>query len=141
MKKLSDYLDRAAEITGSDYRTAQRLNLTRSAISKCRSEGTMKTVNVVALAELIGENPALIVASCDVAKNPENKEIWKKWGAIAGVTMALMAGMTGKSFEENQIVMAEPLTDNLYVMRIVIMALILALVVVLWSGKVSDRRA
>lgn len=89
MKTLSKYLDDAMLITGSDNQTAKRLNMTRSAISKCRKEGSMRTENIVALAELIGENPALIVAACDVAKNPENKEIWAKWGAIASVILAV----------------------------------------------------
>ncbi|WP_090539988.1 hypothetical protein [Halopseudomonas formosensis] len=107
MKTLSDYLDQAAEITGSDYQTAKRLNMTRSAISLCRSKGTMKTDNIVALADLISVNPALIVAACDIAKNPENARIWAKWGAVAGVIMAVTADQL---FFNNQSVTADALT-------------------------------
>lgn len=91
MKTLSDYLDRAAKITGSDYKTAQALKMTRSAISLCRSNGSMKTANIVALAQLINEDPAKIVAACDIAKNPEHRAIWEKWGAMAGVILTVGA--------------------------------------------------
>lgn len=114
MKKLSDYLDQAAKITGSDYQTAKRLNMTRSAISLCRSKGAMKTENIVALAELIGVNPAAIVAACDIAKNPENARIWAKWGAVAGISLTLMAGMF---FIENQSVTAYFAFTPLLIMR------------------------
>lgn len=138
MKTLGDYLDMAAAITGSDYQTAKRLNITRSSVSKCRSEGTMKTANVVALAELIGVNPAEIVAACDIAKNPENARIWAKWGALAGVTLAAFAAAI---FVENQAVTTAFAFAPLSIMRTVIFAVLIALVWFAWSRQVSYREA
>lgn len=91
MKTLSEYLDEAAKVTGSDYKTAQRLEMTRSAISKCRKDGVMKTANIVALAEIIGEDPGRIIAVCDIAKHPEHRAIWQKWGAVAAVILSVGA--------------------------------------------------
>ncbi|MEB3736234.1 hypothetical protein ULF88_24120 [Halopseudomonas pachastrellae] len=138
MKTLSDYLDMAATITGSDYQTAKRLNITRSSVSKCRSEGTMKTGNVVALAELIGVNPAEIVAACDIAKNPENARIWAKWGAVAGVIMAVI---TDQLFFNNQsVATGNSIALFIYYANYCVAALIIALVWYLWSIHSSSQK-
>lgn len=86
MKKLADFLDIAKEVTGSDYKTAQRLNLTRSAISFARKNGSMDSDNAVELAKIINVNPGNIIAACNIAKHPENVEIWGKWVATFCLT-------------------------------------------------------
>lgn len=91
MEQLSDYLDKAKEETGSDYKTAQQLNLTRAAISKSRKTGEMSVDNAVNLAQIIGTNPAKIIAACNIAKHPENAEIWGKWVATICLTTSALS--------------------------------------------------
>lgn len=83
MKKLADYLDLAKEITGSDYRTAQAMGITRAAISNGRKRGTMDNNQCLALSRILDVNPVEIIAACEVAKNPENEKFWLKWVAAA----------------------------------------------------------
>lgn len=83
MKKLSDYLDLAKELTGSDYKTAQAMGVTRAAISNSRKSGSMDIDNCVKLAKILDIHPEGIIAACDVARNPENEKFWLKWVAAA----------------------------------------------------------
>lgn len=83
MKKLSDYLDMAKKVTGSDYKTAQVLNVTRATVSAARKSGVMNVENCIGLAKILDIHPEGIIAACDVAKNPENEKFWLKWVAAA----------------------------------------------------------
>ncbi len=81
MKTVDQYLDKAKEITGSDYRTAQVLGMTRAAISNVRKSGKIGNDNAVKLAELIEENPFFIIAASDIKTHPKNEKTWQKWKA------------------------------------------------------------
>ncbi|MEM8493530.1 MAG: helix-turn-helix transcriptional regulator [Pseudomonadota bacterium] len=85
MKTVPEYLDMAKAITGSDYMTAKRLGVTRAAVSRWRSEGTIKTENAPKLAELIEVDPRDIVAASDSKLHPENKRLWAKWVAAIAI--------------------------------------------------------
>lgn len=90
MKTLNDFLDNAKNVTGSDYKTAQKLNLSRSAICKARKTGSIDADNAVELAKIIEVNPAEIIAACNVAKHPENAPFWLKFAATACLALVMM---------------------------------------------------
>src|SRR5690606_37304575 len=63
--------------------------------------------NAFKLAQLIGVSPLEIIAAGEVSKNPEKANFWAKWGAVAGVIMAVIADQL---FFNNQSVTADTLT-------------------------------
>ena len=91
MKKISEYLDMAKEVTGSDYSTANKLGITRQAISNARRSGQLAVDNCVELAKILDINPAEIVAASNIAKSPENRAIWGRWVAVFAI-LAVTAG-------------------------------------------------
>lgn len=95
MKTISQYLDDAKEISGSDYMTAKYLGVSRGAVSKWRKSGTIKTENAAKLGSMIDVDPGQIVAASDVTLHPENKKYWAKWAAAVVAIVAV----TGFSFE------------------------------------------
>lgn len=93
MKTLGEFLDRAKEITGSDYKTAQRLKMTRSGISHARKSGSMDSGNAVELAKILDINPVEVLAACDIAKKPENREFWGRWVAAGTAAAAILTAL------------------------------------------------
>ena len=91
MKKLADFLDDAKAKTGSDYKTAQQLKMTRSGLSHARKSGSMDSANAVELAKILDINPVEIIAACDTAKHPENREFWGKWVAASVAIVAILS--------------------------------------------------
>lgn len=106
MKKISEYLDDAKEITGSDYKTAQALEVTRAAVSKWRRTEIIGNKHAPKLAELVGVNPGEIVAASDSVLHPENRIYWERWVAgfailavgIMGLFPELSGGYDASSF-------------------------------------------
>lgn len=98
MKTLDKYLDQAKEITGSDYKTAQVLEMTRQGISTARKNGKMSNENAIKLAQLIDENPVFIIAASDIKTHPENEKTWQKWVAACLIIGTIgIAGTTGNT--------------------------------------------
>jgi transcriptional regulator with XRE-family HTH domain len=86
MKKLVEYLDDAKAITGSDYKTAQIMGVTRSAISNYRAgRNTPDEYGVFQLAEIlkISERELFIDLAMQKEKNPEKRHYWEKLGGVA----------------------------------------------------------
>ena len=86
MKKLVQYIDDAKAITGSDYKTAQRMGVTRAAISRYRNGvGFPDEYGVFQLAEILGmdERELFIDLAMQKEKNPEKRHYWEKLGGVA----------------------------------------------------------
>lgn len=131
MKTLKDFLDQAREITGSDYKTAQRLAMTRSGISHARKSGSMDIANAVELAKILNINPVEVIAACDIAKKPENREFWQKWVAATVVGCAMLTGLSGSGspFISNAYDAVESV-NNYYYAQLLLILIIAALAIV-----------
>ncbi len=92
MKMISDYLDDAAKITNSDYKTAPLINLSRAQISNARKTGRLGENSCVKLAGLLDVDPAEVIRASNLAKHPENAKIWKKWAAVASIMAVMVTG-------------------------------------------------
>lgn len=139
MKTIDDYLNQAKEKLGSDYAVAKHLKVSRQAVSTWRKRGSLDNENAFKLAQLIGVSPLEIIAAGEVSKNPEKANFWAKWGAVAGVIMAVIADQL---FFNNQSVTANALTA-LFIpyANYCVAALIIALVWYLWSIHSSSQKA
>ena len=83
MNTLKDLLDQAKAITGSDYKTAQSIGLSRQNVSHVRNgRQGLNDDNAFLLAELIDVNPSevLAIVNANRTKNPEMKKRWEEWG-------------------------------------------------------------
>lgn len=114
MKTVNDYLNDAQKLLGSDYAVAKRLEVSRQAVSTWRKRGSLDNENAFKLAQLLNVNPIEIIAAGEVSRNPGKADFWAKWGAVAGVSLALMAGMF---LIENQAVIAYFAFTPLLIMR------------------------
>lgn len=85
MKKISDYLNDAKRITGSDYKTAQQLEVTRSAVSKWRRHETIGNEHAAKLAALLGVHPGEIIGASECETHPENRIYWERWVASVAI--------------------------------------------------------
>lgn len=112
---ITEIMDQAKAITGSDYRTAQRLGITRAMASEIRSKGRIGNETARKLAELVGISPLDVIAAGEIAKHPERARDWKKWVKVASILLA--AGPV--IMLPNQEVSAEKQADKLYIMRII----------------------
>ena len=82
MERLDYYLDKAKQVTGSDYKTAKILGMSTSSISNMRVRGSMDVDKAVELAKITGINPMEIIAACNIEKHPENAEFWGMWEMV-----------------------------------------------------------
>lgn len=127
MKTISDYLDEAKKVTGSDYETAKQIGVTRQAISTARRTGTLCNNSAVKIAGLIGKNPAEIIAVSDIKNHPENAAHWGKWVA-ACLIMGLLATSNNAV---NTVVAAEFNNSNSYRLCEVLGAFYMGLIVMI----------
>ena len=114
MKKISDYLDEAKVITGSDYKTAQLLGVTRQRVSSMRHDQNISNENAARIAKIIGVDPLEIIAAGEVCKNPAKAEFWGKWVA-ATVIMSVAAS---SYFSSESVAYDNFQFASLYIMRI-----------------------
>lgn len=87
-----DLLDRARQITGSDYKTAQAICVSKQRIAHIRSgRNRMPPYIAGKLAELIGDDPMIYAskAHADLALNKQEEKDWKKWAGAAVLTMII----------------------------------------------------
>ncbi len=103
MADLNDYLDRMREITGSDYKTAQHLGITRQAVSQARKRGGLGDDECLQIAEAIGTDPIQVIAAANVArtKSPAMRERWERYtGAAAGAFLLVISGVPQEAHAE-----------------------------------------
>ena len=93
MKTIEQFLDKAKDITGSDYKTAQRLQVTRATVSGWRRRGSMDNENAAKLADLVGINPMMIIAASEAAKHPGKAEFWGRWVAAGTAAAAILTAL------------------------------------------------
>lgn len=95
--KIADYLEMAKMITGSDYETAKRMDVTKQAISNWR-RGTSHPDSYACsrLAEIL-EIPELKVIATngiETEKSEERREYWKKKLIdLGGIAASLLLGV------------------------------------------------
>jgi len=94
MKKLAYYLDRAAEITGSDRQTALRVGVTPQYLSQARAKGTCSEDAALALSEVIGCNVLEVVAAISAEKS-KSPELRKKWAELQRRAAGMAASLFG----------------------------------------------
>lgn len=90
MKTLSQYLDDAKTITGSDPKTAAAIGVSKQYVSDARRGRGFSNDCALALAELLGVNPVQIIAAVEAEKHPEKAENWARW--VAGFLCVVMVG-------------------------------------------------
>lgn len=96
--KIADYLEMAKMITGSDYETAKRMDVTKQAISNWR-RGTSHPDSYACarLAEILGMPELKVIATngMETEKSEERREYWKKKLIdLGGVAASLLIGVT-----------------------------------------------
>ncbi len=91
MRTIREWLDDLKEVTGSDYMTAKRVGTSRQNISHYRSGRQLPSVKVCErMAEILDVSPLEIIASCEVQKDPNEAERWKKWVAAAAILSGVL---------------------------------------------------
>lgn len=112
---INEIMDKAKGITGSDYRTAKQIGITRAAASQIRSKGKISNEVARKLAELVGTSPLEVIAAAEIAKHPERRTEWEKWVKVACIVLAISAGNSA----DNQELSVKSTGDTLYIMRII----------------------
>ncbi len=104
MRKLSDYLDDAKKITGSDGKTGELLGVSRQAVSNYRKRQSMSTEHAAILAEILDIDFKSIIAACEVGRDPSKWEFWsKRVAAIAILSVGLVgfSSFNSKAYAES----------------------------------------
>ena len=104
MRTLIELLDEAKIVSGSDYKTAERLGVRRQYLSDARKGKGFSVEKCRELAEIIKKSPLEIIAAAEVAKHPERKKDWSKWVAGFAITTVLILGnttQTSKSYADS----------------------------------------
>ena len=96
MKTLIELLDEAKTVSGSDYKTAEKLSVRRQYLSDARRGKGFSVEKCRELAELIKTNPIEVIAAAEVAKHPERKNAWAKW--VAAMVIMSMLGMSNNGY-------------------------------------------
>lgn len=126
MKTINNYLDEAKKITGSDYKTAKALGVSRQALSTMRSREAISNEKAALLGMLIGTDPLTIIAAAEVMKHPDKREFWAKW--IAATVIMSVAIMTNDAVNTGVFVAA--LIDHaIYYAHLALCALGLGMIV------------
>ena len=94
MRTLIELLDEAKKISGSDYKTAEKLGVRRQYLSDARKGKGFSVEKCRELAEIIQKSPLEIIAAAEVAKHPEREKSWSKWVAGIAITSVLILGNT-----------------------------------------------
>jgi len=92
LNRLSTHLADA-----SDYRIAKELGVSKTTVSNWRvGKGTMSDATAVRVAELLGENPAYILAvvHAERTESPDAQKVWRKMAAAFGGKAAAIFAAT-----------------------------------------------
>jgi transcriptional regulator with XRE-family HTH domain len=114
MKEIAEYLDNAKAITGSDYKTAQALGITRQHLSAFRRGKAISDDMCYKLAELLKISPIEIIGERNAAKATDAK-MRKKWEELARSVAAviLMAiGITSPTEDAAAADLERPTVDH-----------------------------
>lgn len=113
MKTIVDYLDEAKEKTGSDYKTAQVLDVTRQYVSKMRAGKGVSNEAAVKLAGILSIDPMEIIAAAEANKHPEKADFWGKWVAAA----VILSVAAFSEMPEKPVFFDSAEVTSLYIMR------------------------
>lgn len=80
MKTIKDYLDDLKEKTGSDYKTAQKLNIDKSAISNIRKRHLMSDETAIKIANALEIDAGEVLVAAAMARS--KGEIKTKWEEV-----------------------------------------------------------
>lgn len=147
MKSIINYLDDLKEITGSDYKTAKLLNLTKEAVSKIRIRGQTGDETAIKMADALGvERDELLISAAIARSTGEVKTAWEKIGKLSGIA-ASMAVVATVSFSVYSMAYDGNLLSDegaiIYIMRSLITVSLLIttiLVLVYWSSRHGSKK-
>lgn len=97
MKTLCEYLNDAKTVTGSDYATEKRIEITRQALNQARKTGRISAETAVKLAGILGVETMQIIAASEVQKAPEKAPFWAKFSAACCVGLGLILSLEVKT--------------------------------------------
>jgi plasmid maintenance system antidote protein VapI len=93
MKSILEYLNELKEITGSDYKSAKLLQITKESVSKIRSRGQLSDETAIKMADLLEiDRDELLIAAAIARSEGTAKEAWinhaKRFGIAASILIA-----------------------------------------------------
>ena len=139
MRTISNWIDEAKTVTGSDYATAKRLGTSRQNVSHYRAGRQLPSVKVCErLAEILNINPLEIIASCEIQKDPNEARRWQKWlGAAAILSCVVMSDSLLESVGYDDTLNVA----GIYIMRSAVCALVVFMVYTLAAKSLMfDRK-
>lgn len=94
MKTILQYLDDLKEISGSDYKTAKMLEISREAVSQIRKRGTAADDTAIKMAAALEKDTSELLLAAAIARSEGNTKIeWekisKRMGIAAGIILAV----------------------------------------------------
>lgn len=94
MKSIIYYLDKLRDETGSDYKAAQLLEISKVSVSQIRKRGSMSDETALKLAELLKEDQAEVLLAAAMARSEGKvKTAWESIGKRAGIAAMLALGL------------------------------------------------
>jgi len=102
MKTINEYLDQIETKTGSDYAIAQKIGVSKQAISIIRKTGNVKEETAIKITDVLGIDRNEVVLAAMIARsNGEVKKTWmnisKQAGIAASVALASVMGLAFSS--------------------------------------------
>jgi hypothetical protein len=100
MKTILMYLDDLKEKNGSDYKTAQRLGISKESVSQIRKRGTIADETAVKMAKLLGIDEGEVLIAAAIARSEGDvKTAWenisKRTGMAASVFITVSLSAQG----------------------------------------------
>lgn len=100
MYTLNTLLDKAKNITGSDYQTAKKLGVSRQYISLARKGCGLSNDTAAALADILKVSPIRVIAASELSKNRKTKHNWQQYVAtVAILSIGLLVLSGDKSID------------------------------------------
>lgn len=91
MKTVINYLDELKEQTGSDYKSAKALVISKEGVSKIRKRGQMSDETAIKIAQLLDIDESEVLIAAAVARSQgEVKKAWEKISKRAGIAAGFL---------------------------------------------------
>jgi len=91
MKTIIEYIDDLKEKNGSDYKTAQLLNISKESVSQIRKRGTVADETAIKMADLLGIDEAELLISAAVARSGgRTRTAWERISKHVSIISILM---------------------------------------------------
>ncbi|WP_423824056.1 helix-turn-helix transcriptional regulator [Salinisphaera sp. SPP-AMP-43] len=119
-----DLLNDAKLETGSDYKTAKAIGISRQTLSNARhGVHKLELSTIGSLAELCGKDPLKTIAAVAAEREGQSKKgrNWRRWAGAATVTVAV--GISSTSLYPTTSYAASKASNDVYIMRIISMVL------------------